>query len=106
MVSTRAIFVSRETHRHFQFPIFWIRDDPWSVVGRLFWCRRETANFPPVAFVAESEKGAAQLRRIMINSAKTELSFAKEVRWFRRARCLGAILPVNLVASRVAAKTD
>jgi hypothetical protein len=54
VVSTRSIFVSRHTcRRHFRSPIFGIRDDLWSVVGRLFWCRFSL----PVAFVAEIEEG-------------------------------------------------
>jgi len=36
--------------------------------------------FPAGRFCGGNRGGAAQLRRIMVNSAKTELSFAKEVR--------------------------
>ena len=80
LARVRFLFRGNTCCRHFQSPIFCIRDDLWSVVGEAILLPTRNGQFSlPVAFVAEIEEGR-QLRRIMVNSAKAEMSFAKEVR--------------------------
>ena len=79
LARVRFLFRGNTCRRHFQSPIFCIRDDLWSVVGRLFGADAKRPIFPAGRFCGGNRGRAAQLRRIMVNSAKTELSFAKEV---------------------------